>query len=78
MCFKHPGFETDLLIEADLRIFVECWRGFHDLKKQVREGNIRITGPRALKKAFPDWLMLSALAPYPRRRAGREERLSKF
>jgi DNA-binding HxlR family transcriptional regulator len=76
MCLKHPGFETDLLIEGDLRIFVECWRGFRDLKKQVRAGNIRITGPRDLKKAFPDWLMLSSLAPYPRR-AGQEERLSK-
>jgi len=52
MCLKHPGFETDLLIEADLRTFVECWRGFRDLKKQVNAGNIRITGPRELKKAF--------------------------
>jgi hypothetical protein len=76
MCLKHPGFETDLLIEADLQTFVECWRGFRDLRKQIRAGKVRITGPRALKKAFPDWLMLSMLAPYPRRRPGREERLS--
>jgi hypothetical protein len=67
----------DLLIEADLRTFVECGRGFRDLKLQVRAGNVRIAGPRELKKAFPNWLMLSSLASYPRRRAGREERLSK-
>jgi hypothetical protein len=77
MCLKHPDFDTDLLIEADLRTFVECWRGFRDLKSQIRAGNIRITGRRELKKAFPDWLMLSSLAPYPRRRAGREERLAR-
>jgi hypothetical protein len=28
MCLKHPRFATDLLIEADLRTFVEAWRGF--------------------------------------------------
>jgi DNA-binding HxlR family transcriptional regulator len=76
MCLKHPGFETDLLIEADLRLFVECWRGFRDLKQQIRAGKIRLSGPKELRKAFPDWLMLSMLAAYPRRRAGRETRLS--
>jgi DNA-binding HxlR family transcriptional regulator len=77
MCLKHPGFETDLLIEADIREFVECWRGFKDLKQRIRAGRIRLTGPRVLRTAFPDWLMLSMLAPYPRRRRGREERADR-
>lgn len=76
MCLKHPGFETDLLIEADLKIFVEAWRGFRDLRQEIRAGRIRVTGPSQLRKAFPDWLRLSALAPFERRRAGAECRLS--
>jgi DNA-binding HxlR family transcriptional regulator len=76
MCLKHPGFETDLLIEADLRTFVEAWRGFRNLESEIRARRIRLTGPRELKQAFPRWLLLSSLSPYPRRRAGRERRLA--
>jgi len=75
MCLKNPGFETDLLIKADLRVFVEAWRGFRDLKKEIRAQRIRLSGSADLKKAFPDWLLLSALAPYERKNNGREQRL---
>jgi hypothetical protein len=74
---KKSGFDTDLLIEADLRTFVEAWRGFRDLRKQIRSGKIRLTGPTDLKKAFPDWLLLSALSPFERRHAGHERRLAR-
>lgn len=76
MCLKHPGFETDLLINADLRRFIETWRGFRDLRKEVQASQIRLTGPRALKKAFPDWLMLSMFADIDRKSSGRERRVS--
>lgn len=76
MCLKNPGFETDLLVVADLRCFVETWRGFRDLRQEIRAARIKLLGPRALQKAFPDWLLLSALAPYQRQRVGRERRLS--
>lgn len=77
MCLKHPGFETDLKIESDMRLFVECWRGIRDLRGQLRIGRIRLTGPTALRRALPDVLMLSALAPYGRRRPGDERRLHR-
>ena len=77
MCLKHPGFDTDLLIDADLRAFVETWRGFRDLREELRASRIRLTGPRDLKKAFPDWLKMSALAPYERKADGRERRLAR-
>lgn len=76
MCLKDPGYETDLLIESDLQRFVECWRGFRNFRQEIRRGRIRLTGPRALTKAFPDWLLLSALSPYQRKRSGRERDLS--
>lgn len=76
MCFKHPGYETDLLVRADLRTFVEVWRGFRDLSAEIRASRIRLTGPQALKKAFPQWLMLSMFAHLKRKTPGREQRLS--
>lgn len=75
MCLKDPGYETDLLVRSDMRIFVEAWRGFRDLAREIRDGNIRLIGPRKLVKAFPDWLLLSSLAPHRRRVMGRESGL---
>lgn len=76
MCLKSPGYETDLLVRADLRRFVEAWRGFRDLRQEISAGRIRLTGRRELIKSFADWLKLSSLAPYRRRASGRERRLS--
>lgn len=76
MCLKNPGYETDLLVRSDLRRFVEAWRGFRDLRREIGAGRIRLTGRRELTTSFADWLQLSALAPYRRRAAGRESRLS--
>jgi len=72
MCLKHPGFDTDVSVRSDIRRFIESWRGFRDLRKEILAGNILVTGPRELVRAFPDWLLLSSLARYERRFPGRE------
>lgn len=77
MCLKHPGYETDILITSDLRIFIEAWRGLRDLRSEINERQINLTGPSNLRKSFPDWLLLSSLAPYARKRAGREQSLAE-
>ncbi|MEL7449792.1 MAG: helix-turn-helix domain-containing protein [Pseudomonadota bacterium] len=77
MCLKNPGYEVDLLVEADLQRFVEAWRGFRDLRAELRRSKIRLTGHSALRKGFPDWLRLSALAPYARKVDGRERHISR-
>ena len=75
MCLKDPGYETNLRVRSDMRRFVEAWRGFRDMRQEIRNGEIRLTGPRQLVASFPDWLLLSALAPYRRRTRGRERKL---
>lgn len=75
MCLKYPGFESDLVIHAEIRRFVEAWRGFRDLRQEIANGNIRLEGHRAYQKALPDWLMLSALAPFPRQ-VGKEAEIN--
>lgn len=76
MCVKHPGHEVDVTVTADLRLFIEAWRGFRSLKDEIARGRIRVEGPRALTRALPDWLKLSALAPFERRRPGAEQSLA--
>lgn len=76
MCLSDPGYETDLLVRSDMRRFVEAWRGFRNLRQEIASGSIRLTGPKKLVASFPDWLLLSALAPYRRRAVGRESQLN--
>lgn len=76
MCLKDPGHEVDLQVRSDLRTFVEAWRGFRNLKAEIAAGTIRLEGPSRHRRAFPDWLLLSALSPYPRCQSGTEARLA--
>jgi len=77
MCIKHPGLDTDLLIRSDLKRFVEVWRGFRDLGAELKASRITLIGDVAMKKALPNWLQLSALSKYPRKRSGNERRVSE-
>lgn len=66
MCLKHPGYDADLVIRAEIRRFVETWRGFHNLNSEIAAGRIRVEGLPEQCRALPGWLLLSALAPYSR------------
>ncbi len=77
LCIKHPGYEVDLRVYADLRRFIEAWRGFRSLRAELRAGRIRLEGPAPLRRGFPDWLLLSSLAGTTRRRPGRERSISR-
>lgn len=76
MCLKDPGFDVDLKVMADLRRFIETWRGFRDLQAEMQAGQVRVVGEPRLVRQFPDWLLLSSLAVHPRKRRGREQRLA--
>ena len=72
MCLKHPGFESDVCVRADLQRFVEAWRGFRSLREEIAAGRIRVEGSPASRRALPQWLLGSALAGVPRQRPGTE------
>lgn len=76
MCLQHPGFDVDVKVIADLRRFVETWRGFRDLESEIRHGHIQLAGDTRLTRQLPLWLQLSALATYPRKRRGPEQRMA--
>ncbi len=77
MCLKHPGYHADLVIRADIRRFVEAWRGFRDLRAEIGAGRITVEGSTDLRRALPDWLLGSALAPFERERPGPERDLQR-
>lgn len=77
MCLTHPGFEVDLSVQSDLKVFAECWRGFRDVRHEVRVGRVKLDGPVRLKRQFPGWLLLHPVAGHERKRPGRERNLTR-
>ena len=77
MCLKHPGYEPDVTVKADIRRFVEAWRGFRDMRTEIAAGQIRVEGGAKACKALPDWLLMSALSGIPRN-CGQEADIERF
>jgi hypothetical protein len=70
VCLKDPGFEIDLVVDADLVALTKAWMGDVRLADAMRSGLVRVEGPTALVRAFPGWLALSGFADVERPRAG--------
>lgn len=63
LCLTDPGFETNLLVRADLATFFKVWAGRMDYREALEEEKVRIDGLPSLARAFPDWFKWSAAAP---------------
>jgi DNA-binding HxlR family transcriptional regulator len=66
LCIKDPGFEVDLVVEADLAAMAGVWLGDVPFAEALRTEGIRLSGAPALVKQFPSWLLLSPFAQVPR------------
>jgi DNA-binding HxlR family transcriptional regulator len=66
LCLKDPGYLVDIVVSADLRALTRVWMGDVRLAETVRDGLIRLDGPRSLVRAFPTWLTLSSFASVER------------
>jgi DNA-binding HxlR family transcriptional regulator len=62
ICVKDPGYETDVVVVADLRAFTEVVLGRKALPSALREGCVRLQGHPALVRALPQWLPLNGEA----------------
>ena len=71
LCITHPGLEVDLFVMTDSHVWTWVWYGDIPLDRAIRDGSIRLHGPRRLCDAFPSWLKLNVLADIPRRHAPR-------
>ena len=62
VCIKDPGFPVEVVCHADIKALARVWTGHLTFAQGVREGGLRLEGPRALVQAFPGWLLLSHFA----------------
>jgi len=66
LCVEDPGFDVDLYVDADLSTMTKIYLGDVVFTSALREGDVRLSGPRELVRAFPSWLLLSHFAKVPR------------
>jgi hypothetical protein len=59
---NRPAMKTDLVVCTRVRVLAELWRGLRPLQSAIRGRDIRLTNHSALRRAFPNWLLLSAYA----------------
>ena len=62
VCMRDPGFEVDLVIQAEVAALAKVHTGHLSFAAGVRAGSIRVEGPRELVRAFPGWLLHSPFA----------------
>lgn len=62
LCLTDPGYEVDMVIEADLLELTRVWMGEVKFADSVRRGDINLHGPLRLTEAFSGWLKLSLFA----------------
>jgi DNA-binding HxlR family transcriptional regulator len=55
VCYSDPGGRADLVVEAASLAFVDWHRGERSWRDVLRSGDITVTGPAWLRRAFPTW-----------------------
>ncbi len=66
VCVKPPGFDTDLIVRAELAYFYQVWLGYIDYATAIRAHAISLEGPSRLVREFPRWFSWSPMARFVR------------
>ncbi len=71
VCVTDPGFDTHVLVTADVAAFHKVWLGRMALTEALRDGAVELDGPPALVQAFARALLYSPFAEIVKK-SGRE------
>jgi DNA-binding HxlR family transcriptional regulator len=56
LCLVDPRHPVDLIVSCDVRVLTRAWMGDVALRDAIRDGGLRLSGPRTLVRRFPEWL----------------------
>jgi DNA-binding HxlR family transcriptional regulator len=68
VCVTPPGFDSDLIVRADLALFYRVWLGHLEYDAALRCGSVIVEGMPGLAKQLPRWFMWSPMARFVRER----------
>jgi hypothetical protein len=74
LCLKPPGYPVDLTVECDVRTLTLVWLGDLAMREALRNGSLRLDGPRPMREGFPRWLALTPFAATPLHERSRRPR----
>jgi DNA-binding HxlR family transcriptional regulator len=63
LCLTDPGFEVALVVRADLAAMIHVYLGHVSLASAIRSGSVEVSGSRALRAGFREWLGISPFSP---------------
>jgi DNA-binding HxlR family transcriptional regulator len=66
VCVTPPGFDTDLVVRADLAAFYRVWLGQTEYGSALRCGAVTVEGVTGLAAQLPHWFMWSPMARFVR------------
>ena len=61
LCLKHPRFEVDVRVFADIAALYRVWLGREKFAEALAKRQVRLEGPPGLLRAFPGWFALSPM-----------------
>lgn len=73
LCYRNPGFDVDLFVEASLRVLTQIWLGHVPISQGLHDDRLRLDGSRTDMEAFRSWFALSMFAPAGRQPTGQAE-----
>jgi hypothetical protein len=62
ICLKHPGFDVDVIVTADIKALYQVWLGRVRLEDAMRSNQVRLDGAPSDVQAFPAWFGRSRMA----------------
>jgi len=62
ICLKHPGFDVDVLVKADLAALYKVWLGRMTFTEAVRERQVELDTIPSLARNFPRWFAWSPVS----------------
>lgn len=68
VCVTPPGFDPDLVVQCELALFYRLWLGQVEYETALRCGALVVSGPPALARQLPRWLMWSPMARFVKER----------
>ena len=64
VCVTPPGFDSDVIVRADLALFYRVWLRQIEYEAAVRCGAVAVEGIPSLVKQLPRWFMWSPMARF--------------
>lgn len=66
VCDYDPGYDVSATVATSLRTLTGIWRGDQSWSQAMRDGDVQVEAPSAVRRQVPAWIGQSLLSAVPR------------